>query len=70
MCVLLVSSNRQSRDETSFEAKEIFSKRNEAYGIIKRPDHQLQIEVSENVAYNTVEQLPQLITSPIYETIN
>ena len=70
MCVLLVSSNKQSRDETSLKTKEIFSKRNEAYGIIKRTDHQLQIEMSENVAYSTVEQLPQLITSSIYETIN
>ena len=70
MCVLLVSSAKQSRDETNTEIKEIFSEQNEAYGIIKRPDHQLSIKVSENVAYSTAEQQTELCTSPIYETID
>ena len=56
--------------ETSLEIKDIFSEQNKAYGIIKVPDHQLSIKVSENVAYSTVEQQPQPITHPIYETIN
>ena len=68
VCVLLVSSTKQSRGETSLEAKEIFSEKNEAYGIITGQDYRLPIKVSENVAYSTVEH-QQLNMSPIYETI-
>ena len=46
------------------------SEQNEAYNKIKGPDHQSSIEMSENVAYSTVEQHPHFITPPIYETIN
>ena len=70
VCVLLVSSTKQSRSETIPEIKNIFSEKNEAYGIIKGPDRQSSIAMSENVAYSTVEQQPQFITSPIYEIIN
>ena len=50
--------------------KEFFSKKNEAYGIIKGSDDQSPIEVTENVAYSTMEQQPSLNTPPVYETIN
>ena len=71
MCVLLVSSTKQSRGETSPVIKEFFSEKNEAYGIIKGPDDQSPIEVTDNnVSYSTVEQQSSLITSPVYETIN
>ena len=70
VCVLLVYSTKQSRSETIPEIKNIFSEKNEAYGIIKGPDYKSSIDMSENVAYSTVEQQPQFITSPIYETID
>ena len=70
VCVLLVSSTKQSRNESSPVIKEFFSEKNEAYGIIKGPDHQSPIEVTENVAYSTMEQQPSLNTPPVYETIN
>ena len=44
--------------------------KNEAYGIIKGLDHQSSIEVTENVAYSTMEQQSSLNTPPVYETIN
>ena len=69
MSVPLVSSTKQSTGETSPEIKKTLEQ-NEAYGIIKGPDHQSSIEMSENVAYSTVEKQPQFIASPIYETIN
>ena len=47
-----------------------FSEKNEAYGMIKGSDHQSPIEVTENVAYSTMEQQPSLNTPPVYETIN
>ena len=69
MCVLLVSSTKQSRGETSQAIKE-FSVENEVSGMIKVPDHS-SIEISENVAYSAVEQKSSLITTtPVYETIN
>ena len=70
MCVLLVSSIKQSRGETSPVIKEFFSEKNEAYGITKVSDHQSSIEVTENVAYSTMEQQLSLNTPPVYETIN
>ena len=66
-CVLLASSTKH---ETSLEIKEIFSEKNEAYDIIKRPGHQLSIELSENIAYSTVKQEPDFDTPQIYEIIN
>ena len=68
-CVLLESSTKQSRGETSPEIKDIFLEKNDAYGIIKGSDHQSSIEMSENVAYSTVEQQSEFINPPIYETI-
>ena len=50
--------------------KEFFSEKNEAYGIIKGSDDQSPIEVTENVAYSTMEQKPSLNTPPVYEAIN
>ena len=70
VCVLLVSSTKQSRSESSPVIKEFFSEKNEAYGIIKGSDDQSPIEVTENVAYSTMEQQPSLNTPPVYETIN
>ena len=71
VCVfLLVSNNKHSRGETSPGVKEFFSVKNEAYGITQRPDHQSSIEVTENVAYSTVEQEQAFKTPPVYETIN
>ena len=72
-CVLLVSSTKQSRGETSPVIKEFFSeKKNEAYGITKGSNDQSPIKITENVAYSTMEQQPSLNTPPvnIYETIN
>ena len=69
MCVLLASITKWSRGEDSLEIKKI-SEQNEHHDIIKEQDHQLSILVSENVAYSTVERQQQLITSPIYETVN
>ena len=69
VCVLLVSSTKQSRGETSPVIKEFFSVKNEAYGITKGSDDQSSIEVTENVAYSTMEQQPSLNTPPVYETI-
>ena len=70
MCVLLVSSTNQSRDETSPVIKE-FSVKNEVSGIIRGPDQHSLIEISENIAYSTEEQKSSLITTtPVYETIN
>ena len=69
MCVLLVSSTKQNRDDTSPVIKEFFSEKNEAYGITKGSDDQSPIEVTENVSYSTMEQQPSLNTSPVYETI-
>ena len=73
MCLLLAFITKYSRAETIPEIQNIFSKQNEAHGTIEGPDQQSSIEISENIAYSTVEQqpqLPQLITPPIYETIN
>ena len=70
MCFLLVSSTKQSRGETSPVIKEFFSVKNEAYGISKRPDHQSSIDVTENVAYSTLEQQSSLVNPPVYQTIN
>ena len=71
VCVfLLVSSTKQRRGETSPVIKEFFSVKNEAYGITKGPDHKSSIDVTENVAYNTLEQQSSLINPPVYETIN
>ena len=50
--------------------KEFFSEKNEAYGMIKGPKHQSPIEVTENVAYSTMEQQLPFNTPPVYETIN
>ena len=69
MCVLLVSSTKESRGESSPVIKEFFSVQNEAYGITKGPDDQSSIEVTENISYSTVEQQSSLITPPVYETI-
>ena len=70
MCVLLVSSTKQSRGETSQVIKEFLVK-NEVSGIIRGPDHHSLIEISENIAYSAVEQKSSLIsTTPVYETIN
>ena len=66
---LLVSSTKQRKGETSAVIKELFSVKNEAYGIMKGPDHK-SIDVSENVAYSTLEQQSSLINPPVYETIN
>ena len=67
----IASITKQSGGETSSETKKTFSEQNEAYNKIKEPDHhQSSIEMSENVAYSTVEQHPHFITPPIYETIN
>ena len=65
-----MSSTKQSRGETSPVIKEFVSEKNEAYGIIKGSDHQSSIEVTENVAYSTIEQQTSLNTPPVYETIN
>ena len=70
MCVLLVSSTKQSRAETNPVIKEFFSEKNEAYGIIKGSDHESPIEVTEIVAYSRMEQQPSLNIPPVYETIN
>ena len=70
VCVLLVSSTKQSRGETNPVIKEFFSEKNEAYVIIKGSDDQSPIEVTENVAYSTMEQQPSLNTPAVYETIN
>ena len=70
MCVLLVSNTKQSRGETSPAMKVFFSVKNEAYGITKGSDDQSPIEVTENVAYSTMEQQLSLNTPPVYETIN
>ena len=70
VCVLLVSSTKQSRGETSPVIKEFFSEKNEAYGINKGSDNQSSIEVTENVAYSTMEQQPSLNTPQVYQTIN
>ena len=70
VCVLLVSSTKQRRGESSPVIKEFFSVKNEAYGITKRPDHKSSIDVTENVAYSTLEQQSSLINPPVYETIN
>ena len=65
-----MSSTKQSRGETSPVIKEFFSEKNEACGIIKGSDDRLPIEVTENVAYSTMEQQPSLNTPPVYKTIN
>ena len=69
VCVLLASVTKESRAETSLEIKKILEK-NEYYSIIKGPDHQSSIDMSENVTYSTVEHQSQLINPTIYETIN
>ena len=66
----IASITKQSGGETGSEMKKTFSEQNEAYNKIKEPDHQSSIEMSENVAYSTVEQHPHFINPPIYETIN
>ena len=70
MCALLVSNTKQRRGETSLVIKKFFSVKNEAYGITKGPDQQSSIDVTENVAYSTLEQQSSLINPPVYETIN
>ena len=65
-----MSSTKQRKGETSPVIKEFFSVKNEAYGVTKRPDHQSPIDVTENVAYSTLEQQSSLIKPPVYETIN
>ena len=64
-----MSSTKQRKGETSPVIKEFFSVKNEAYGITKGPDHK-SIDVSENVAYSTLEQQSSLINPSVYETIN
>ena len=50
---------------------DVFIKMTEStHGITKGSDDQSPIEVTENVAYSTVEQQPSLNTPPVYETIN
>ena len=49
--------------------KGFFSVKNEAYGITKGPDHK-SIDITENVAYSTLEQQSSLVNPPVYETIN
>lgn len=63
-------STKQNVGETSPVIKEFFSEKNVAYGITKGPNHQSSIEVTENLAYSTLEQQPSLIAPPAYETIN
>ena len=70
VCVLLVSSTKESRGESSPVIKEFFSVKNEAYGLTKGPTDQSSIEVTENVSYSRMEQQSSLITPPVYETIN
>ena len=53
MSVLLVSSTKQSTSETSQEIKKT-SEQNEAFGIIKGPDHQSSIQILENATYNAM----------------
>ena len=50
--------------------KEFFSEKNEAYGITKGSDDQSSIEVTENVAYSTMEQQLSLNNPPVYEIVN
>ena len=69
MCVLLASVTKESRAETSLEMKKILEK-NGYYSIIKGPDDQSSIDMSEKVAYSTVEHQSQLINPTIFETIN
>ena len=70
VCVLLVSSTKESRGESSPVIKEFFSVKNEAYGLTKGSTDQSSIEVTENVSYSRMEQQSSLITPPVYETIN
>ena len=67
VCVLLAFITKQSGGKTSLEIN--ISEQNEAYGIIEGPVDQSSIEMSQNITYSTVEQ-QQIITPPIYETIN
>ena len=69
MYLILCSVINKGRDETSAVIKEFFSDKNEAYGIIKGSDHQSPIDITENVAYSTMEQQSPLNTPPVYETI-
>ena len=69
VCVLLVSSTKHRRGETSPVIKKFFSVKNEAYGVTKGPDHK-SIDVTENVAYSTLEQQSSLVNPPVYETIS
>ena len=69
VCVLLASSTKQNRAETSLETKKI-SEQYGYYSIIKKTDYQSSIDMSENVTYSTVEHQPQLVAPTIYETIN
>ena len=64
-----MSSTKQRRGETGPVIKEFFSVKNEAYGITKGPDHKSSIDVTENVAYSTLEQQSSLINPPVYEKI-
>ena len=50
VCVLLVSSTKESRGESSPVIKEFFSVKNEAYGLTKGSYDQSSIEVTENVS--------------------
>ena len=70
VCVLLVSSTKESRGESSPVIKEFFSVKNEAYGLTKGSYDQSSIEVTENVSYSRMKQQSSLITPPVYETIN
>ena len=49
--------------------KRFFSVKNEAYGVTKGSDHK-SIDVTENVAYSTLEQQSSLVNPPVYETIS
>ena len=69
MCVLLVSSTKQSRGETNPVIR-VLLRKNKAYGITKGSDDQSPIEVTENVAYSTMEQQLSLNIPPVYESIN
>ena len=70
VCVLLVSSTKENRGESSPVIKEFFSVKNEAYGLTKGSYDQSSIEVTENVSYSRMKQQSSLITPPVYETIN
>ena len=65
-----MSTTKQRRGESSPVIKEFFSVKNEAYGVTKGPDNMSSIDVTENVAYSTLDQQSSLINPSVYETIN